>query len=619
MRTTNYETAGSRAISNAKLLCGLLDNNTSFIVGEDTSTSVNNKGAEVGLSDMETKMTLLVEETLKVLAVACLKESEKEISKEYFVERVKNNELKIFIQKCCKDRVFEEFYSIGDGSSQVENNNKCLFINKNILNSEIEFMIDRTSPYFRRVVGDLFTNSINPEGTNLFRAYKIAQLNRIICVAAEEFVEKGKIFSIENRVFSLFKKSKNPIGSLIGEAYEAEMEKIKTEIVNNFENIKGFKSSQFSNKINKLITCDAAQFESSFKELKSFFNTPFGDNLGSFKMRKFHGNWLFYIWHRAQCARSGTFKNPCNHNDNNFAKKSVNELIEIFKKKQEDPECPFNKEIHRRRSKSKDQNERYLLSIGAGAGITRVDEDSTLGFVQRALHLPERCDISGTTTDAVGLAKAVTDGTIKIGVLDLKNHINPSVYVLCCITSMCLQGHHSLDEMGAAISLSVDKGDQTLTKEDLSKDLSKDFSVGKFLKESKQNTYFRNEKNKKVKKNKTVAVLTIGKYSGKYNPLRVFSIVDLLERIGSKEYNKNLKLRDLSHTDWLSSEWLALSDQYKTNDWEFSHDNWKKWKAVKGKLDPKALAWITGYKEGKLLEVMYTELKKPDSDTSGTN
>ena len=431
------------------------------------------------------------------------------------------------------------------------------------------------------------------EDSRLFLAYKTSQLNRIICVAAEEFVENGNVFLYEQKVSKMLSSWIVEIEKILWNSTLTNVIVVQGED-GNYKKAKAI-WEKFTSLVNELSFCDELKTSTNdfTKVLEGTSNwvliaqrvnlinfKPIKESISNFEKKwekpleddhviKIHGYWLYYIWHQAQCARSGTFDKPCVLNADRLKDKTVEKIIEKFDEEQDEPMCPFNKKVHRKRSDSTTQNERYLLSIAAGAGKTKVDDDSTLGFVQRALGLPERCDISGTTTDAVGLANAIIDG--KVTIQDSDN-FNPSIYILCCITSMCLQGHHSLDEMGAAISINV--------KSEPSSKLA--------IKEN-------NEKDVKLLFNDLTGYKILEEFSGYYNPLRVFNIVDLLERIGREEnYGKNLKIEGLTHIEWLSSEWLELSGQYKTNKWDFSDDNWKKWKVLASISDPEKLTMIAG-------------------------
>lgn len=234
--------------------------------------------------------------------------------------------------------------------------------------------------------------------------------------------------------------------------------------------------------------------------------------------------YLLMLWFKAQRARSGTFGTPYRPEDHEILGKPTKELAALFEKAQKRPMCPFNTDVHRRRKDSEDQNERYLLGIGAGANQKKPSDDSTLGLVEKALGLPERCDISGTTTDAVGVAKLLCKPRF-----DGDANFSSKLLVLSCIVSMDLQGHHSLDEMGAALSLS-----------------------------DRENYY---------------------------NPLDPMS----LEKLFAPLYAPRGTWHGIGNASdlkkWLSSEWLVLSgydrivgDAENIAPWEFTDDNWRVWK-----------------------------------------
>lgn len=103
---------------------------------------------------------------------------------------------------------------------------------------------------------------------------------------------------------------------------------------------------------------------------------------------------------------------------------------------------------HRFRDKKAVQMHRddLLLSVWAGTHKVPVDsERSVLGMVERVFNLPERCDISGTTTDAVGYGvyKENLPGT----------PANPDLFVFLNIYGMIISAHHSLFETCAGASL----------------------------------------------------------------------------------------------------------------------------------------------------------------------
>ncbi|MCP3923905.1 MAG: hypothetical protein GY714_15105 [Desulfobacterales bacterium] len=112
---------------------------------------------------------------------------------------------------------------------------------------------------------------------------------------------------------------------------------------------------------------------------------------------------------------------------------------------------PFTENCHRVRTNI-DNKYRHpdsnLLSLDAGALGKTPTEKSTLGKLRSLLGLPLRCDISGTTTDAVGFAKTLYE-------INGEGKKNQALHILCCMLSMCLSGHHSLDEIGVALSLSA--------------------------------------------------------------------------------------------------------------------------------------------------------------------
>ena len=242
---------------------------------------------------------------------------------------------------------------------------------------------------------------------------------------------------------------------------------------------------------------------------------------------------LLRIYIYAQRAKSSLFGEPLQL-DAQLNIISLNDLMEKFKKAQSSVDSPFNKEIHRRRSQnpgSVTNPESYMLSIAAGSAFTEVGNDSTLGFVQRALNLPERCDISGTTTDAIGAGLTLCRSINNFD--ENSPHAMTKIYVLACITSMCLAGHHSLSEMGAALSLWSSQAFNPLEV---------------------------------TRIHKTIA--NIATLSGR--PATFEDGWLSIANIG------------LENTPWYSDVWLALAGNKEDIDlkkWDFTQENWKVWHA----------------------------------------
>lgn len=247
---------------------------------------------------------------------------------------------------------------------------------------------------------------------------------------------------------------------------------------------------------------------------------------------------LLNIYINAQRVRSSNFGNCFNED---ITGKSLKNVSGIFKKAQAKDDCPFNKKVHRRRQQTPgtaSNPESYFLSVGAGGSITNIDSESTLGLVQRALKLPERCDISGTTTDAIGAALTLCNKVDTFG--PHTKGSAPIIYVLSCITAMCLLGHHSLSEMGAAASL---------------------WSLNK------------------------------------YNPLKSTAFIHVIYRLkrldntrptsqindGRRQIRRILKnIDETSNQGWHSQVWLSLAGKEYENvidSWEFNDSNWRTWKA----------------------------------------
>lgn len=131
----------------------------------------------------------------------------------------------------------------------------------------------------------------------------------------------------------------------------------------------------------------------------------------------------------------------------------VEELVELFEDLSEDKklDVPFSKQIHRlRKSPENNPSDAHLLGIDAGAHINAITQESTLGKIRQRLGLPLRCDISGTTVDAMGFCDTFIEKDQRGN-----NNVKRMVYLVSCMLSMCLTGHHSLDEMALALSLDV--------------------------------------------------------------------------------------------------------------------------------------------------------------------
>ena len=235
------------------------------------------------------------------------------------------------------------------------------------------------------------------------------------------------------------------------------------------------------------------------------------------------------IWCGAQRVRSSSFDVCFVVEDSDGT--TIAQLMGKFSSAQRGPMCPFNKAVHRQREQGSlvANNERFMLSIGAGGAKTAIAKTSTLGLVQRALGLPERCDISGTTTDAVGAAIMLREEHVR---KKEKDPINPHLFVLANIVSMCLQGHHSLSEMIGAASL-----------------WSSEY----------------------------------------YNPLYVWGSDRVINGIQDHKMNKcrgqETKILDVDRDEavWLLQENFAISgagelEQGESSTWDFSDENWRVWK-----------------------------------------
>ncbi len=170
---------------------------------------------------------------------------------------------------------------------------------------------------------------------------------------------------------------------------------------------------------------------------------------------------LFKLFENCQRVRCSDFSTPFrDYLSNERADReemSFSELRSAYARKQRQPNCPFNKSLHRLRDPRSSapidvHPESKALALNAGAELLKLNEkESTLGLLEHVLGLPERCDISGTTTDAIGMAITLPIIYEFPRYRDLESLT--SLYVLACMTAMSLAGHHSLSETATAASL----------------------------------------------------------------------------------------------------------------------------------------------------------------------
>jgi len=345
-------------------------------------------------------------------------------------------------------------------------------INNDWLEQALLFELQCMNPFMRPSASVLVADPNDMAASNLYKIHKVAMLNRKLCLFGEELIDQYKDKTVG--------QNNDPMT------------------------------------ITRLAQANGPN------------NQPLGPN----------GTWLGELWWFAQRARSGTFDVPFQESDeyvnnlsnNRWMTLPITDLIKKLDKAQRNPMCPFNKKVHRKRiqdffapgSPRVENNERWFLAVNSGANKTQIAPDSTLGAVQRALGLPERCDISGTTTDAVGAAWQVTDRG-----RDADNRI----YVLAAIVSMALLDHHSMDEMGAAVSLTVPK---------------------------------------------RVINNVRGPY---YNPLAYGALVGLLNalKVAGNDFVPNT---GMATNNWYSREWLQISgfDSDNVIVWNFNDENWRVWK-----------------------------------------
>ena len=159
------------------------------------------------------------------------------------------------------------------------------------------------------------------------------------------------------------------------------------------------------------------------------------------------------LWTECMRVRSSTFSTlaPLYEIDNNSPSpeevcKWSADMVKFYKEWGKKAGAPFYGNRRYRNKKAVElHRDDPLLSAWAGTHKVPVDsEKSVLGMVERVYNLPERCDISGTTTDAVAY-----------GTYTSANHslTDPDIFVFLNIYGMMLSAHHSLFETCAGASL----------------------------------------------------------------------------------------------------------------------------------------------------------------------
>ena len=168
-------------------------------------------------------------------------------------------------------------------------------------------------------------------------------------------------------------------------------------------------------------------------------------------------NPLFLVFDANQRVRCATFSTPFSRSlAMDYVDKPFSGLKAAYAKIQNEENRPFSKQVHRRRRPRADKVEDYhpeskTLALNAGAALFQpLPNESTLGYIESLLGLPERSDISGTNTDAVGFANTLNYDNVPEGI-NIKRY--RSRYLLTTMTTMSLVGHHSLSETAAAASL----------------------------------------------------------------------------------------------------------------------------------------------------------------------
>lgn len=151
--------------------------------------------------------------------------------------------------------------------------------------------------------------------------------------------------------------------------------------------------------------------------------------------------------------RSSTFSTmaPDYKIDEKDPNKSAKEMKEFYKNWGDKADAPFH---GNRRYRDEDaihlHRDDPILTSWAGTHKRPVDsEKSVLGMVERVYNLPERCDISGTTTDTLGYALFDWGGSG----FEMDKILNPDIFTFINIYGMILSGHHSLFETHTGASL----------------------------------------------------------------------------------------------------------------------------------------------------------------------
>jgi len=146
---------------------------------------------------------------------------------------------------------------------------------------------------------------------------------------------------------------------------------------------------------------------------------------------------LFGLCNRIRASTFASLAPGCDYQNIEMQK-----VVKFYEEWGEKAGSPFCDKWRVRDKKSSLMNrDDQILTMWSGSHKVPVDtEKSVMGMIERVFNLPERCDISGTTTDAVAF-----------GVHSEVN--NADLFVLLNIYGMILSGHHSLCETVAAASL----------------------------------------------------------------------------------------------------------------------------------------------------------------------
>ena len=153
------------------------------------------------------------------------------------------------------------------------------------------------------------------------------------------------------------------------------------------------------------------------------------------------------LWELCIRIRSSTFSSLAPGLDDRPAQVKAEDIVKYYETWGEEAGAPFYGN-RRKRLKPPEQMHRDDPLLSSWAGTHRVPVDtgkSVMGLIEKVFNLPERCDISGTTTDTIGYA---------LWTVDIQTRgTDPDIFTFVNIFAMILSGHHSLFETVSAASL----------------------------------------------------------------------------------------------------------------------------------------------------------------------